>query len=312
MYLIGDPHIGRTFVANVPLDRRGEREQMMMKDFERRLNASDETTIVVGDLIDRPLIAVQTLYELIGVIISAAYSRPNRKIIIIAGNHDLNKATEVRGSFHLLAVALERVPNVEVLLKPKVIDGIAFFPWQYERTAKEQVDDLRDSMGIMHPTTAIGHWDLECFGEHDTHLCPARELIAAGIVDIYTGHWHIAGDYNVAGIDVHCTGSMQPLTHSEDTTGDMYVTLSKEQYEQKDHAYCRNRYLRIRAKRGDEVAAPETCLGFKVEYSDADDSGTTEQVNLGDFNMDKIMAEAMTKFELPETVRTFIKENVVC
>jgi DNA repair exonuclease SbcCD nuclease subunit len=158
MYLIGDPHLGREFRAHVPLDRLGDREAMMMKDFETRLNASDETTVVVGDLFDRPVVATQTLYTTLDVIISAALLRPQRKLIILAGNHDLNKATEVRGSFHILAVALERVPNVYVLLEPEVIDGVAYFPWQYEKTATEQVNELTNWYNA---NIAIGHWDLE-------------------------------------------------------------------------------------------------------------------------------------------------------
>lgn len=312
MYLIGDPHLGREFVAHVPLDRRGDREAMMMEDFETRLNASDETTVIVGDLFDRPMItersvvSIQTLYTVISMIITAAMVRPTRKIIIMAGNHDLNKATEVRGAFHVLALALERVPNVHVLLEPEVIDGVAYFPWQYEKTAEEQVKELN----LDRANIAIGHWDLESFGDGNAHLCPAEKLVAAGITDIYSGHWHIAGDYTVAGYTVNCTGSMQPMTHAEDPKEKMYVTLSKQSYEERDPKDFANHYVRVRVPKGEEVTPPPTCYGFKTEpVDDANDDGR-ERVNLGNFDMNDILSQAFTSMNVKKDVQSFIKGNL--
>jgi DNA repair exonuclease SbcCD nuclease subunit len=311
MYLIGDPHLGREFRAHVPLDRLGDREAMMMEDFETRLNASDETTVIVGDLFDRPVVSTQTLYTTLFVILSAAMARPTRKIIIMAGNHDLNKATEVRGSFHILAVALERVPNVSVLLEPEVIDGVAYFPWQYEVDAETQVDALMGQILSGKPKQAVGHWDLEAFDkDHTEHLCPAKSLIAFGITDIYSGHWHIAGEYKVDGTLVNCTGSMQPMTHAEDPKEKMYVTLSKQSYEERDPKDFANYYVRVRVPKGEEVTPPPTCLGFKTEpVDDANDDGR-ERVNLGNFDMNDILSQAFTSMNVKKDVQSFIKGNL--
>ena len=304
MKLIGDPHLGREFRAHVPLDRIGDREKMMFEQFERELNESSDTTVIVGDLFDRPLVSIQTLWKTLDIIISASASQPNRKIIIMAGNHDLNKATEVRGSFHVLGVALERVPNVYVLLEPTVIDDVAYFPWQYEKTAEEQVEVFNAL-----PSTAIGHWDLESFGDHDSHLCPARSLRAKGVDTIYSGHWHIAGTYTVDSFDVICTGSMQPMTHAEDPKGNMYVTLNLTDYEAKDDSYFANRYVRVRCIKGEEVTPPTTCLGFKLEPIDPE-AVETERVNLGNFDMNDILNQAFTSFEIPTEIQSFIKEKI--
>jgi DNA repair exonuclease SbcCD nuclease subunit len=254
MKLIGDPHLGREFLRYVPLDRRGDREDMMMAEFTRQLNeCPNETTVIVGDLFEKPIVSQQVLYDTINAIIASAMQHPTRKIIILAGNHDLDKAIDRRGSFHLLAVALERVPNVRVLFKPEVIDGVAYFPWEYERTAEEQVNDFTSL-----PSTAVGHWDLESFGGSDDHLCPASRLHDLGANKIYSGHWHIAGLYSVSNITVVCTGSMQPMTHAEDPKGEMYVTLTKEEYEGRDPKDFVNHYVRVYLEPGEEVSPPPT------------------------------------------------------
>lgn len=305
MKLIGDPHIGREFRAHVPLDRVGDREEMMMKQFETELNASDETTVIVGDLFDRPVVAIQTLYRTLDVILNAAARKPDRKIIIIAGNHDLNKAIEVRGSFHVLKVALELVPNVIVLTEPTVIGFVAYFPWQYEKTALQQVEEL----DIGEANVAIGHWDLESFGEHDDHLCPTEALINKGITDIYSGHWHVAGQYKVGNYWVDCTGSMQPMTHAEDPKEKMYVTVTHEQYQKLDLSLYKDHYIRVRCTKGTDVVPPETCLGFKVEYHDGE-AREVERVNLGTFDMSDILKQAFETYEVHKETAQFIREKL--
>ena len=52
MKLIGDPHLGRVFKTNVPLDRRGEREVMMQNQFWDEIHSIDDLIVIVGDLFD--------------------------------------------------------------------------------------------------------------------------------------------------------------------------------------------------------------------------------------------------------------------
>lgn len=305
MKLIGDPHLGREFLANVPLDRRGDREKMMFVEFGKQINESNDTTVIVGDLFERPIVRLHCLFQTLEIIIAAATIRPNRKIIILAGNHDLDKATDKRGSFHLLSVALERVPNVYVLFKPIIIEDTAFFPWQYEFDAIEQVEQLASDMRLYSPWRAIGHWDLASFGDDTSHLCPAKELTELGITKIYSGHWHLSGVYDVGGFTVICTGSMQPMSHAEDPKGELYVTLSKEEYEKCDPNYLNNRYIRVRTEQGEEVTPPATCLGFKVEYTTT--TREVERVNLGTFDLNDIINQAFKSFEVPKDAQSFVK-----
>lgn len=303
MFLIGDPHLGREFVHNVPLERRGEREAMMMAEFEKLMNASDETTVIVGDLFERPYVSLQTLFQTCDIISSAALAKPSRKIIIMAGNHDLPKETEKRGSFHLLASVFELWANVFVLFKPTIIDDVAYFPWQYEVTALEQVEKFN-----VLPRVAVGHWDLESFGSDDSHLCPAERLVASGVANIVSGHWHIAGTYRVSGVDVICTGSMQPMTHAEDPDNKLYVTLTADEYNATDPEDLKDKYVRVYVEDGEEVIQPPTCLGFKVEKTQSEKE--IERVNLGTFDMNDILTQAFKSYEVKTPVQTFIKENL--
>lgn len=301
--LIGDPHLGREFVQNVPLDRRGDREAYMLEDFVSRLIADpDKTTVIVGDLFERPIVSQHVLHQTIDAIITASLVN---KIVIIAGNHDLDKATEKRGSFHLLALALQYVPNVDVVLRPEIIDDVVYFPWQYEFTAAEQVDAFADTKL---PPVAVGHWDLESFGGDESHLCPAQLLKARGVETIISGHWHIAGDYVVDSVPVYCTGSMQPMTHAEDPDGNLYVTLTKEQYEEADPEDFINKYIRVRLAEGEEITPPTTCLGFKTEFTKQEKE--IERVNMGTFDLNDILAQAFKSFEVTPNVQKLIKENL--
>jgi DNA repair exonuclease SbcCD nuclease subunit len=305
MRVIGDPHLGREFIANVPLERRGEREAMMMTEFEKQLNDSKDMTVIVGDLFEHPIVSFQTLYKTCELILVAAAMQPLRPIIIMAGNHDLNKATDKKAYIHIMEMIFERVPNVHVLLLPSVLFGTAFFPWQYGVTAIEQLELLDWTTA---PITAIGHWDLESYGGDDSHLCPAQELADRGITRIISGHWHVSGDYIVDGIPVYCTGSMQPMTHAEDKEGKLYVTLTKQEYEKLDPETLRDNYVRVYINEDEEVIAPPTCLGFKVERNRG--SRETERVNLGTFDMNDILKQAFTTFDVNKPVQDFIKENL--
>lgn len=301
--IIGDPHLGREFIHNVPLDRRGDREASMLEDFVGRLIVDpDQTTVIVGDLFERPIVSQHVLHQTIDAIITAAMCN---KIVIIAGNHDLDKATEKRGSFHLLALALQYVPNVTVLFRPEIIDDVVYFPWQYDCTAAEQVNLFANTKL---PSTAVGHWDLESFGGDDSHLCPAKLLREKGVETIISGHWHVAGDYVVDNIPVYCTGSMQPMTHAEDPEGKLYVTLTRQEYEDADPESFRDKYVRVFLEEGEEISAPPTCYAFKTEKLKVEKE--VERVNMGTFDLNQILAQAFESFGVKAVVQKLIKENL--
>ena len=271
-------------------------------------NDLSDDIVMVGDLFEQPIVDFQVLMQTHKIILEGAHRVKTRQIYLMAGNHDLFKETEKKSYVHALDVMFSKVENVHVVLKPQLtLDGsTALFPWEYGVPALQQVEELAPHMKNV--WRAIGHWDLESYGGNDDHLCPAEELTALGVHTIISGHWHLPGVYNVADIDVICTGSMEPMTHAEDPTSTLYVTLRRSDYEAADpNSFC-GQYVRVLLAPGEEVAPPPTCLGFTTKQLDSDDE--VERVSLGTFDMDTLLAEAFQSFEVQTPIQTYIKENL--
>lgn len=305
MYLIGDPHLGRVFKANVPLDRRGEREQMMMDDFQMQLwGAEDDLIVIVGDLFDHWYVSWDCLVDTIHIILTWQTLNPTKTLVIMQGNHDYSPNKGQQGAFDALEASMYAYDNIHVVRAVKTVCGVIFFPWQWERNALEQLDDVMEWTD-----TAVGHWDLEHFGGDTSHLCPAKALQAKGVLRIFSGHWHLAGDYDIEDVTVTCTGSMQPMTHAEDPDGKLYITLTEEEYLRTSSSDLRDKYVRVILRDGGTIESPETCLGFKIKKAE-EIKAEQERVTLGDFNIHKILDESFKKHEVPEPIQMKIKGNL--
>ena len=305
--LIGDPHITRKFERNVPLARRGEREELLFNQFERELNEGDEEMVVmVGDLFEKPICSLTDLYRILTMVLSAAETNPERLFMLMAGNHDRSAQQNDHGAFDILSLFHLRLPNLFVLTEPAMIGDVAFFPWEWDRNALEQIEFMKGETF----KTAIGHWDLVAYDDmHLDHFCPAQELVAMGAETIYSGHWHVAGDYVIEGITVHCTGSMQPMTHAEDPDGNMYVTMTLEEYEDADPETLRNKYVRVIVPAGEEAEPLADCLGFKTMREDSP-TEPQEAVEVSEFKTSEVVKKAMEKHGVPSEVQLFIKERI--
>lgn len=307
--LIGDPHITRKFEFGVPLARRGEREESLFKQFEDELSdKGEQLLIVVGDLFEKPGVNLKDLHRAMLLVLAAAKANPDRKVVIMAGNHDISAQQNDPGGFDILSLLNGSLPNLIIAHKPLVIDGIALFPWEWSRCAIDQLEVVR-GFGF---DVAVGHWDLVSYGDGpNDHLCPAAKLVEMGCKEIKSGHWHLAGEYDVDGITVTCTGSMQPMTHAEDPDGKLYVTLTLAEYGEIDPAVYKDKYVRVVAAPGEEVVPLQDCLGFKIKRShDETDISDYGEVQIDGFKVADVIAKHMKKHEVPEEVGTFIKERL--
>jgi len=305
IWLIGDPHLGKVFQTDVPLNRRGEREAMQMAEFKRQLEIDCDINIMVGDLFDKPVVSLNATFEVAEAYISAAIRNANRTYVVLAGNHDRSRQTQSTDSFMLLALALERVPNIVIVMKPMIVHDIALFPWQWDVTAREQVEYL----GYPLPSVAVGHWDLADFGGSLDHLVPARELVEMGVERIYGGHFHVAGSYVVDAVSIECTGSMLPMNHGEDPENKLYITLTLDELEGMDHSELKNMNVRVIVPPG--VSLPEIdCLSLKTKIEGQKEEVELHEVGLGEFNLIEVMTSQFDQLEVPEPVRIFIKEKL--
>ena len=61
--ILGDVHLGKQFVANVPLHRRGEREAKVWRTFAERLGRHEaDICVSTGDVFDNAIADFASLY----------------------------------------------------------------------------------------------------------------------------------------------------------------------------------------------------------------------------------------------------------
>jgi len=193
-HLIGDPHLGRKFEVGVPLHRRGEREREQLAHFERELATPAHMVVMVGDLFDHPYVPHSVVMAALHAVQSAAAARPTTQFVMMAGNHDMPRKVTATGAFDVFQRACAGwQPNLHVLTQPEIIEGVAFFPWEWDVSAVDQVAGLREAWE-QHPRegqigAAIGHWDLASYGGDDSHLAPVAALRDAfGDIPLFSGH----------------------------------------------------------------------------------------------------------------------------
>src|SRR5689334_22197562 len=101
--LIGDPHLGKSFEAGVPLERRGEREKKQFTKFHSLLlGGGYDYVVIVGDLFDHPYVAYNVVLDTYRALVNAAAVNRRTRYVVMAGNHDMPRNIEATGAFHLL------------------------------------------------------------------------------------------------------------------------------------------------------------------------------------------------------------------
>ena len=303
-WLIGDPHLGRKFEVGVPSHRKGERELEQLALFNQELDEPGDMVVMVGDLFDHPYVPHNVVSAAIAASIAAAMARPDTTFVHLAGNHDVPRKIDATGAFSVFKQACHlRLPNLHVLTKPEIVDKVAFFPWEWDRSALDQVKDLKyaDVKAI------IGHWDMASFGGEDLHLAPVAALRDAfGEVPIYSGHYHAARTYTVQGVDIHGVGSLQPYGHAEDPEGLMYVTVDLEDL---DVAAVADKCVRVRLRPGEVLPDGVDCrsiIGQRVAGDAAPESG--QEIGLDDFDWAGIVKRALEP--LDPGVKAFIEDRL--
>lgn len=298
-WLIGDPHLGRKFERGVPAHRYGEREKSQFAKFVAELKMPDvDYNIMVGDLFDHPHVSSAIVVAAATAFLNAADRLPKTAFITMAGNHDLSRDIAVVGAWQLFCKIIDgRLPNLLTITKPCQVGEIALLPWQWGVPAIGQLEWLDD------PIVAVGHWDLQSFGGDDSHMAPTQELHALGVTEIYSGHYHTAGDYKVAGHTVHCTGSLEPYSHAEDPDGDIYVTLTLA--EALDGRDLHDKFVRLELAAGEVVPEDLDVQALTVRAAPVE---AEELLPQEDFEWTAIMAEALDGLS-PE-VRDFISERI--
>lgn len=304
---IGDPHMGKKF-NNVPLERKGEREEMQLDKFIEELNKPADITIMVGDLFDVHSVSNNCLNDVYQAIQAAAATNDNREFILMYGNHDISRDNSTVHSFDILRSLLTIESNVYCyqdvhLFNSKTGVNILVCPYQPFKTAKEAIAPFTkyDS------DVVVGHWDCISFGD-DHNVVPIDEIAEIDYTYIVTGHEHTGGDFECKDYSgkthiVKRTGSMQPYSHGEDPNEELYVTRTVTQVEEElavnPDAY-NDKCLRILLTEGEE--APKLfipCLQYSVKRVKKEE--VSMDINLDEtFSFKNIFIETFDNHEVSE------------
>lgn len=287
--LLGDPHLGRTFVHNVPLHRRGEREASVWADFERSVgNPGAPLHVCMGDLFDKWSVSFDTIMRAANAYLNAP---SDTTFIIQRGNHDASRDLTRHSAFDIFAKIVEHRENIEVVHDWLYLDGKLFLGWG-------PVDDaeliLRQGMHLCDqtPEAVFGHWDTT----GDTpNLIPTWAMRELGIERAYTGHVHLPEQFTRHDVLVDVVGSMQPYAHGE---GDLYVTVSLEQARTMD---LRDKCVRVDLAPGEVFDLDLDCLQLQVRPAEE-----IERVNVAysDFDLSSLFAQAFEQEAVPEQIRS--------
>jgi len=301
--ILGDPHLGRSFVRGVPLNRRGEREKMQMEEFRSRLakSGSYDVFICMGDLFDKWAVPYSIVFQAAITYLEAARKNPSTEYFVIAGNHDISRDLEKKGALDLFELIVGDLDNVTVvrhtdLYVHEEIGGVevGFFPYHPTIPAEELVTGPLD--------IAFGHWDT-MFGEDN--MIPTKKLAEMGCATAYTGHIHLPDSFTRDGVEVFQVGSMQPYAHGEESDSNLYITLAKDELEETFVDFS-NKCLRILLAPGERLEQEIDCLQLTIKRTGVAEEDEAEGVTMGDFNLMTLFGLAFEEACVPDEVRSQI------
>lgn len=296
MALLGDPHLGRTFIHGVPLNRRGEREAMQWEQFTKHIiNPEGDLHICMGDLFDKAIVPYSVILNAAYAYATAASLHPDVQFVILKGNHDWQRDLERPSAFDVFKRIVNDIPNIHVVSEHYQIGKNLFCAWHPTIPAAKMVTDYAYDSEIVY-----GHWDIEDFGGENLNLIPTKEMKALRIYKAYTGHIHKPQQFERDNVDVTVVGSMQPYAHGEQINDDLYVTYTKKALAKINPSSYRNKCVRVDLSASELLDTDVDCLQLTVRKERKD--GEKIEVTLGDFNMTDLFKDSFKEAGVSDTV----------
>ena len=274
MRFIGDVHLGRKFKTGVPLDRRGEIEEMFFKEFECVMRKPMHKKIVqLNDLFDAPVVDNDVLWRAYEIIQTGAKLNPETDYYFIAGNHDLCKDLNDIPAIKILQTLLEGVKNIHFALEDIVkVEDFTIIPWSYSTPIETFLEKVKTKK-------VAGHFE--------EPLHPA--LVASGF-EIVSGHIHKAHKNQ----NVWFTGSILPLAFGEENDDRIMETVDlKTLLEKRD--LLRDKRVRVVLAPGEELPTDIDCLQLiakRLDQNGEETEGSIE-VSLEDFDFKELFMKEL-------------------
>lgn len=315
IHIMGDPHLGRRFVNDVPIHRRGEREKLVRDAFDTNLVSARllgaDVHVCMGDLFDQPVVDPGAVLFAANAYIDAASASPTCHFVVIAGNHDLSRNIEQVTSFDLFAAMVGRnCSNIIVVQDfPLTVHygaPLTFFPWSPTKPAKEMVEEEFQGRRPKAEGAVFGHWDV-AGPDTNPNLIPHEQILQRTTLAV-TGHDHLCRVERRGDLDVLVTGSLLPYAHGEDASGTIYKTLTKEEFERADPASFRDCCVRVILEPGESLSDMEIdALQFKVVRKAAEQPASARVEFESGFDLrtlfDKVMEEGGVSANLRDDLR---------
>lgn len=305
---IGDPHLGKKFKIGTHHARLNERIDMQFDQFRMELMAPCDVNIMVGDIFDKFVVDHGTLLRTATLYREAAQHNGDTLFILIRGNHDVSRHLDRVSSFQILTELLADVENVIIPQIPGIVYYGDFLmgviPYSPFNSANKMAAELLES--CKDPTVevdwldlVVGHWDLDGYGD-DFNVIP-KELLSQITDTIVTGHVHtptrlafdrktlkpidleLSAKYEDV-LSVRAVGSMQPYSHSEDTEGFLYTTVTLEEFNKNPDIY-HDKIVRLDLRQGELLPEEIDCLQFSYRIIDSEMTEDEIQVEIGDFSI---------------------------
>ena len=275
MRFVGDVHLGRKFRTGVPLDRRGEIEELFFEEFERIMRKPMQKKLVqLGDLFDAPVVDNDVLWRAYEIISVCAGLNPETDYYFIAGNHDLCKDLNDVPAIKILQTLLEGVKNVHfVLEKPEKVEDFTLIPWSY-------VNPLEDLLACVETPYVAGHFE--------EPLDPA--LVSSGL-EGFSGHIHKLHDNG----KIHFTVSILPIAFGEESDDRIMRTVDLKELIEAPEGFWHDKRVRVLLNKGEEIPTDIDRLQLVAKHKDelAEEKSEVLDVSLEDFNFKELFMKEL-------------------
>lgn len=313
IYRLGDPHLGRRFTTGVPLERRGERENLVRLDLNRHLSVDGLVAhITMGDLFDKPQVSYEDLAFAATAYTTAAQLNPGTTYYILQGNHDDSRDLGEVTAWDIFCRLMLPVSNVKPVIFPLVGPHFSLFPWDPIEPAAAMVEKAAWLMREQGCTTAYGHWDVDP-RTSGHNLIPTKALAQAGITRAYTGHVHKPETFRRDGVEVVVVGSMQPYAQGEDGgQGHIrYATLAADDPRLYEPGALADYCVRVQLRPGEQWEGEiPACLSWNVERVKGDDVEAPADISMEGFDTRAAAREALDAHAIIPEVRAQIDERL--
>lgn len=284
MKLIGDTHFGKKFKTGVPLNRRGELEEMFFAKFEKELNFDDRFVVQMGDLFDSVIVDLNTIDRVYNIIRNAYNNRKTTDFFFIRGNHDAPRDSAQVSAFDILEkMCAPMKDRVYFVVEPMRYNNNVLVGWNYFR--QETLREIFDRLQLSAKDSVFGHFEE-----------PIEPVLLEIGNPVFSGHIHKAHTVG----NVSFVGSLLPLAFGEEGDSSIMETVSLDDLLSRDPEEIKNKRLRVLLKEGEELPDNIDCLQLIAKKSDITEVVLDNEIE--EVDMRKLFMEELGPSGLAEEI----------